>query len=95
LGVRTTQSPSLRIWKALYSADQALTTEEIAERAGLPPAMVESVVQDPFYRTYGIMTEAEWEAAHPPRPLVEDEDEDEGDPGEPDGAFEDSADEEA
>lgn len=73
MGVRTTQSPPLLIWKTLYGTDQALTAEEIAAASGLSLSLVEAVVGDPFYKRYGILTEEEWEAAHPPKPVVEEE----------------------
>lgn len=80
LGVRTTQSPSLLVWKTLYLSDQAMTPTEIAAASGVSLALVKSVVGDPFYQRYGIMTEKEWEAAHPPKPEVKEEPSDEESP---------------
>lgn len=72
MGVRTTQSPPLVIWKALFSAGHPMSAEEIAAATGLKLKTVQLVVNDLFYGQYGILTEEAWEAAHPPKPEPEE-----------------------
>jgi len=79
MGTRTTQSPPLLIWKTLFSSDRAMTIDEISDATGLSTAIIKAVLADPYYKTYGIMTEEEWEAANPPRPEPEPEAEDDMD----------------